>query len=332
MTFLARHWFLVALAILLGVGLTQGTVLESVVAQLPRNAIVAVVMLLMAIPMQFRELTTALRNVRASGLALGLNMVAAPLLAWGLGTLLPPSLALGLLITAAVPSTLASAAVWTRRGGGNDAIALLVTLVTNLACFLVLPFWVGLYRGESFDLREGMGARLAWDLFWLVVVPVIVAQGLRLYAPLAAFASAHKLPFSLSAQIGLLVMVFIGACEAGRRLDLLGPSLSSGIGPLDWALMLGSVLVIHLVLFASGWWGGAALGINLPDRLAVALSGSQKTLMVGVYVALEIDSLAALPLVAYHVTQLLVDTVLVDRLRPHITQSGSTVPVDLPSD
>src|SRR5690606_19879481 len=115
---------------------------EGVVAQLPRNAIVAAVMLLMALPMQFGELTRALGNVRASGLALGLNMVAAPLIAWGLSPMLPTSLALGLVITAAVPCTLASAAVWTRRGGGNDAIALLVTLVTNLACFLVLPFWV----------------------------------------------------------------------------------------------------------------------------------------------------------------------------------------------
>lgn len=318
MSFLGRHWFLVALAVLLAIGLTQGTALEGLVAQLPRNAIVAAVMFLMALPMQFRELTTALGNVRASGLALGLNVVAAPLLAWGLSYLLPPSLALGLVITAAVPCTLASAAVWTRRGGGNDAIALLVTLVTNLACFLVLPFWVGLYRGESFDLREGMGAKLAWDLFWLVVVPVIVAQGLRLWAPLAAFATTHKLPFSMSAQIGLLAMVFIGASEAGRRLDMLAPSASSGIGPVDWGLMLGSILTVHLILFAGGWWGGAALGISLPDRLAVALSGSQKTLMVGVYVALEIDGLAALPLVAYHVTQLLVDTLLVDRLRPKI--------------
>ena len=31
----------------------------------------------------------------------------------------------------------ASAAVWTRRAGGNDAVALIVTISTNLACFLL---------------------------------------------------------------------------------------------------------------------------------------------------------------------------------------------------
>jgi solute carrier family 10 (sodium/bile acid cotransporter), member 7 len=318
MSFFARHWFLIALALLLGVGLTRGTDLGPWVDRIPRDAIVAGVMFLMALPMQFGELTTALRRYRASSLALTLNVVIAPLLAWGISYLLPPSLALGLMITAAVPCTLASAAVWTRRGGGNDAIALLVTLITNLACFLVLPFWIGLYRGESLDLGAGMGSKLSRDLLLLVVLPVVVAQALRLYYPIARSASLHKLAFSMAAQVGLLAMVFIGACEAGKRLDLLEPS-TSGIGPLDWATMLLAVLVIHLVLFALGWWGGAGLGIGAADRLAVAISGSQKTLMVGVYVALQTDDgLAALPLVAYHVTQLLVDTVLVDRLRPQI--------------
>jgi sodium/bile acid cotransporter 7 len=330
MSFFPRHWFLLLLALLLAIGLTQGSQLESFARLLPRNAIVAGVMFLMALPMQFRELTSALRRFRASSLAIVLNMLVAPLLAWGAGALLPPSLALGLVITAAVPCTLASAAVWTRRGGGNDAIALLVTLSTNLACFLVLPFWITLYRGEGLDLDEGTGTKLARDLFLLVVLPVIVAQALRLAYPVARFASRHKLAFSMAAQVGLLVMVFIGACEAGRRLDMLEPSASSGIGPLQWGMMLLAVLAIHLALFGMGWWGGAALGISSADRLAVAISGSQKTLMVGVYVALEIDGVAALPLVAYHVTQLLVDTLLVDYLRPHIRPNDAAEPGDSP--
>lgn len=318
MTFLARHWFLVALALLLTIGLTRGTELTGAVAPLPRDVVVAGVMFLMALPMRFSDLTSALRRYRASGLALMLNVVGAPLLAWGMSFLLPPALGLGLVITSAVPCTLASAAVWTRRGAGNDAIALLVTLITHLGCFLILPFWVELYLGKALDWEAGQGARLTWDLLLLVVSPVVVAQGLRLVGAIAHFASRHKLAFSVAAQIGLLVMVFVGAVQGGKNLDQLDLTSSAGIGPLEWGLLLMAVLVIHLVLFGLGWWGGKWGGLHPADRLAVAISGSQKTMMVGVYVALEINSLAILPLVAYHVTQLLVDTLLVDRLRPQI--------------
>ena len=54
-----------------------------------------------------------------------------------------------LVIAAAVPSTVASAAVWTRRAGGNEIVALIVTVVTNSLCFLVTPLWVLLATGRS---------------------------------------------------------------------------------------------------------------------------------------------------------------------------------------
>ena len=48
---------------------------------------------------------------------------------------------------------------------------------------------------------------------------------------------------------------------------------------------------------------------------AVAISGSQKTLMIGLEVALMFGGLAALPIITYHVLQLIADTMLVDRLK-----------------
>jgi sodium/bile acid cotransporter 7 len=51
------------------------------------------------------------------------------------------------------------------------------------------------------------------------------------------------------------------------------------------------------------------------DQAAVAFAGSQKTLMIGLAIAVEFGGLAVLPMMAYHVGQLLVDTLLADRLR-----------------
>ena len=56
------------------------------------------------------------------------------------------------------------------------------------------------------------------------------------------------------------------------------------------------------------------LGMRREDRIAVGFAGSQKTLMVGLQLCIELQ-VEMLPMVAYHVGQLLVDTLIADRLR-----------------
>jgi len=318
--FLRRHWFLLLLLAVLIAGLWQGPRLAGSVRTLPRGWLVAGVMFLTALPMAFRQLTTAAKQVRSVGLALLLSIVIAPLLAWCAGKLLPEALAVGLLVAATVPCTLASAAVWTRRGGGNDAIALLVTLVTNLACFAVMPWWLWFFLRQTVDDIDA--GELSVRLLWLVVVPIVAAQFVRLNPSVANAASRWKPQLSIAAQLGVLAMVLSGAISAG---ETLASTNSDELAPLQWALLLMAVLAVHLLLFGVGWWLSRAWGATRGDRLAVAISGSQKTLMIGLDVALGLGAmgpegtglggLVILPMVAYHVAQLVVDTVLVDWLR-----------------
>ena len=71
---------------------------------------------------------------------------------------------------------------------------------------------------------------------------------------------------------------------------------------------------VHLVLFAMGWYWTKAIGAPRADMLAAAISGSQKTLAVGLSVAMEFGPLAILPMIVYHTLQLLIDAVLVEKL------------------
>jgi sodium/bile acid cotransporter 7 len=86
----------------------------------------------------------------------------------------------------------------------------------------------------------------------------------------------------------------------------------------DWGLMFCGALAIHLGMLLAAVWGGRLLGLPRPDRIAAGFSGSQKTLLVGLDIASEyvevFGPLALLPMVAYHVLQLLVDTVIADRM------------------
>lgn len=309
-----RHWFLLLLAAVLAVGLWWGPRFPNPLNAIQRGWLVASVMFLTALPMAFRQFSTAVQRGRSVGLALLLNMAVAPPLAWLVGRLLPVPLEVGLVIAATVPCTLASAAVWTRRGGGNDAIALCVTLITNLACFLVMPFWLKLLLDTQVSLDP---VALSWRLALLVVAPIAAAQVLRLIPRVAAWATACKPQLSLAAQFGVLSMIFIGALNAGATLRA---ASSQAVGLAGWLGLLIAALAVHLALFAGGWWGSRAVGVDRADGLAVGIAGSQKTLMIGLDVALRFSALGfgglvVLPMVAYHLIQLVVDTVLVDRLR-----------------
>ena len=236
-----------------------------------------------------------------------------PLLAWGVSRFLTGGQGPGLLIAAATPCTVASAAVWTRRAGGNDAVATMVTVITNAICFVVTPLWLVVFLGEGVQSEELEFKKAVWQLGRLVVIPMIVAQILRLYGPLAAWSLRHKVPLSIAAQIGLLYMVLIGAIQTGVQLQGGAAKTAEIPGWFDFALMLVAVVFVHTTACFAGLGISKWCGLPREDQIAVGFSGSQKTLMIGLKVALDYG-ISILPMVTFHVAQLLVDTVIADRL------------------
>ena len=309
--FLKRRWFLVVLAVLLLIGLR----FPEPVAWLTeinglRQFIVCVVLFLMAFPLKADAMWRALRRPGAPLLASVLNYGLLPLVAWGfsLGIAdIDSGLQYGIIVAAATPSTLASASVWTRRAGGNDASSILVTIITNLFCFLITPMWLLWIIGEmpKFDPWE-----MIVKLGLLVVTPMALAQALRTIKPVAVWATANKTPMGVIAQIGVLTMIFLGAIRTG--LSFHEKSDSQVLGPILW--MVAIVMSVHVVMLVLGIWLARQAGMPYREQIAVGFSGSQKTCMVGLEVCAQLG-ITMLPMVAYHVGQLLVDTVIADRWR-----------------
>ena len=110
-----------------------------------------------------------------------------------------------------------------------------------------------------------------------------------------------------------LLRWFVGAVECGRQLQ----QLEGGVAPLAGQIVAMMVLVaaVHAAAWFSGYGAGHALGVRREDAIGVAFAGSQKTLMVGLAIAIDFGGLAVLPMVAYHVEQLIIDTVLAEHLR-----------------
>jgi sodium/bile acid cotransporter 7 len=343
--FWRQHWFLTTLALLILSGLSvgglgYGPVVEPYADLLKPRWITAAVLFLMSFSLDSSRLWGAFRSPGPVLLAFALNYGLIPVLGWLLMRFQQsPDLRFGLMIAATVPCTTAAASVMTRKGGGNDAVSLLVTLSTNLLCFFLTPLWLRWTTATTVDFEiESM----MWELVQAVLAPTLLGQALRLAGPLRDFATRYKTEISTAAQVLIEVMVFSAALKAGVKLQQLqvppGPPVVSGelTTPLDSGdttaviaesvtltgvlVVLASVAGIHLAVLAVGWFTSRALGIARPEATAVAFAGSQKTLPIGLYVASHAVAapypFAIFPMLLYHTSQLFLDTAIASRLKP----------------
>ena len=316
---LRRYWFLIGLLSVLLLGIfAPGLCRPWTEFPGARDGMVAAVLFATTLPHNFVSFRRTLARPGPPLVAVVINSVFLPLMAYPVSLLLPPELGLGVIVAASVPSTLASAAVWTRRAGGNDLIPVLVTVITNLSCFLVSPFWVWLLgAGRIVALQP---ADLMWKLAVLVVTPMIVAQVVRQSTRAARLVDRQRHHLGTFAQLGILFMVAAGAVKCG---DSLVSNQEVGWGGWDVAWMAALVVLLHLAALTTAQWWGRLLGYPREDWIAVGFAGSQKTLMVGLHLALAVGGgPAILPMLAYHILQLVVDTTIADRLRRRLRREA----------
>jgi sodium/bile acid cotransporter 7 len=320
MIFISRNWFMLGLLISLFLGRQFAVPLRPLAeTKWLTQLIVASVMFAMALPLEFWQIRRVIRQPLAPIWASVVNLGLAPLFAWPLARLLGPELGPGLIVAAATPCTLASASVWTRKAGGNDAVAMMVTLITNAVCFAVTPMWVRVLT--SGQVKPFPIAPIMLQLVLIVLMPIAAAQLLRA-VPRVALGTRHfKSALGVYSQLGVLTIVMFGMVQTTFRLSQSGgPKISIGL-----LLICGLiVLLLHLFLFWVGWQGASRLRLPLGDQIAVGFSASQKTLMVGLSTALQLG-LSAIPLVTYHILQLIADTVLVGWIKSKGSAGSKTI-------
>ena len=329
--FLKKHWFLVGLVGLVTGGLSVGMAIPAdilarweagndgfgaAVADAP-PWITRIVLFLMAFSLDSGKLRESLRFPLPVLWASLVNSVAIPLAGWGLmGIQGDQSFQVGLMIAASVPCTLAAVSVWTRKAGGNDAVSLLTTLLTNTLCFLVTPFWLSLATSKLWEGQADLGGQMMEKLLYVVLVPTILGQAARLLPAAGRFATDHKPQIGITAQGLILVLVFAAASlKAGPQLR------TGGVDAGAIAIVWGCCLVIHLAAMLMGGLGARLMGFSREDRIAVLFGGSQKTLPIGVYLATSpeigiaaMNPFAVFPMLMFHASQLFVDTIIAGRI------------------
>src|SRR5262249_13628191 len=141
--FPTKRWFLLVLFAGIGIASLCPHWLRPLTQRIDERIAVASALFLIAWSLESRNLISSLIRPLPALWAVAISYGFLPALAWSVSSLLPgPELRVGLLIAASVPCTLASAVLWTRLAGGNDATALLIVMLTMATSWLATTAWL----------------------------------------------------------------------------------------------------------------------------------------------------------------------------------------------
>ena len=253
-----------------------------------------------------------LLNWRLQGLTFGATYLLFPVLGLILaaifGGVLGAELTLGLLFLCVLPSTVQSSIAFTSIAGGNVPAAICAASLSNLIGVALTPFLVAqlLHQdggGISLDAIEKIALQ--------ILLPFIVGQILRPW--IGGFVNRHKL-LTMIVDRGSILLIVYSAFGAGTVAGIWRTIPAPG-------LLLCFAVVALLLALAMGIMVAAGRITHMPpqDRAVLFFCGSTKSLASGLPIATAIFPAATvgatvLPVMIYHMTQLLVCSAIAQRL------------------
>jgi sodium/bile acid cotransporter 7 len=303
-------WFIVSLLAVLAAGLTvpvSGAGGE-IVSRLSTAAVV-VLFLLNGLRMSPADVWGGLRNWKVQGLILLTGYIAFPALVLAVTTLthgaLDPDLAAGLVFLSTLPTTVQTCVIYTVEAGGNGAAALTAATVSNLLALVLSPLLVLLLLGSHVSLGTGTVARILVQ----ILLPFAVGQVLRPW--LGRWAARHAARLKYVDRTSILTIVY-SAVSAATVAGVWGT-----VSPAALLLVLALVTLILAVVSVLTVAASRTTGLPGADRTTVLFCGSQKSLTTGLPIAgalFPAGGLVIVPLMIYHVVQLIAGAVAVRRI------------------
>ncbi|CAL5021672.1 unnamed protein product [Urochloa decumbens] len=234
--------------------------------------------------------------------------------------LLPREFITGLAMFCCMPTTLSSGVTLTQIVGANSALALSMTVASNLLGIITVPLSLAMYIGAGAGVSLPT-EQLFKSLVTRLLIPLIIGKVARESSKgIANFVDGNKQGFSVASAVLLSLVPWI---QVSRSRSLI---LSVQIKALAVAVTIG--VLLHFVLLAFN-----AAMLQILSRLeqkgesvfakkeyarAVILVASQKTLPVLIAVvdqlggALGESGFLVIPCIAAHINQIIIDSMIVN--------------------
>ncbi|KAL9225040.1 hypothetical protein vseg_001012 [Gypsophila vaccaria] len=234
----------------------------------------------------------------------------------------PQEFVTGLAIFTCMPTSLSSGVSLTQLAGGNVALALAMTVISNLLGILVVPFTVSKFVAAGVGISIPT-KHLLKSLVMTLLIPLILGKVLREAVDgVGKFADNNRKLMSMTTAVFVSLVPWIQVSKSRSLLLMVNPTdflQAIGLGALlHIALLAFNALAIKILSILTG--GKKSIFSNQKNAIALLLVASQKTLPVTVAVvdqlggAMGASGLLVLPCVAAHLNQIIFDSFLVNSL------------------
>lgn len=274
-------------------------------------AAIALLFFLYGVRMNAAEVVAGLTNWRLQGLSFVITYVFFPILGLGVAWVARPvvgsELALGILFLSVLPSTINSSIALTGMAGGNVSGAICSATLSNLLGVFLTPALAAVLLHSG---GEGASGDAVLKIALQILLPFALGQCARRW--LSAFVLRHKI-LTTVVDRGAILLIVYAAFSAGTV-----AGLWSIIPPLTLGLLIGVVLVYLALGMVAVRGIGRLARMEYPDRTALFFCGSTKSLASGLPIAAalfapEMIGLMILPVMIFHMSQLLVCAVIAQR-------------------
>ncbi|KAI3427711.1 uncharacterized protein J3R85_009283 [Psidium guajava] len=232
----------------------------------------------------------------------------------------PQEFVTGLAIFSCMPTTLSSGVALTQLAGGNSALALAMTVISNLLGILIVPFSISKFIADGVGITVPT-KQLFKSLVLTLLFPLILGKMLReSFRGLADFVDDNQKLFSRISAVFLSLVPWIQVSRSRSLLLMVQPEI--------FLVAIGMGIVLHLFLLAFNAFairclstvtgGGQSVFAKKENANAALVVASQKTLPVMVAVVEQLSGafgesgLLVLPCVAAHILQIIMDSFLVN--------------------
>ncbi len=281
-------------------------------AQFVSNAAIFVLFLLNGLRLPRHEVLTGLGNHRLLWPLTGWVFMVMPAAGWALWQMgagwMPPLVALGFLFLGTLPSTVQSATAYSSLAGGNVASSVVAAALLNiLGVFVTAPLFSALAGSAGAGFRSDGLVKVAVVL----LLPFFLGQIMQ--NQLGSWVKGHRSLVTWMDRASIAIAVYVAFSGAVAQ------GIWSRVDAAGWlALGLGCAVMLAIG-YGGAWLLGGLLGLPRGDRIAMLFAGAQKSIAMGAPLATVLFAPAAagiilLPVLAYHLVQLIVSAPLAARL------------------
>jgi predicted Na+-dependent transporter len=212
-----------------------------------------------------------------------------PLLGYAIGKLFfstNPLMFTGVMISSAVSTTMVSAIVWTSITKGNESLAMVLSIITSIACVFAAPLVLYVSLKATIEIPV---IKMIKDLFIIIILPVVISQLIRHFLKMD-----YKKLSKISKILGQVIILSV---------ILMATSTPKGFGIMVILSVLCAAVIQYLTISIFSY-KVSRLFSNKGDAIAIMYCSSQKALSTAALISMTyFDPATSIYVLVYHIFQ-----------------------------